>query len=418
MEEVLEKREEVVSLPQGITIGIDNEENVFVIANKDNDSVYRLNTDCTFTYHCELSTLDYTEININDLGASKDVLLYVIDKYYQAEKRNKEAEELYDEFYATKVNIDLTNLLHKDLYQKADNFKNIIEKFYPGNVYYVLEPILKTCNFYIHFPNVTISNDSGDSRDLKDLVLRLKIFFDKDKIKLDNSIYGTRLTLTESESKAGYYHSHLPRETEEINFRKFCLGSTDVATILLDLSVKFDEPLFELFLCMLKNYVSHESTEGGPHIRMSQINTGRSYYLSASVRETIISINIPSRDYSLNYDNGKFFIIPNKSMEETIINFLSSYYYVEKEYMVNIINNEEYFIESSINDNTNTQDLKVSTEVSKLLKVFPIKPSIIKDEDKQTIVPQLSKLIIGYCCDIVNNNINKYYTRKYGSCGF
>jgi len=120
----------------------------------------------------------------------------------------------------------------------------------------------------IHFESLNVTNRRGLSRTILDMNVRFD--FDKDGI-MCNEMLGARSTLTNLEYAHGYHFSHLKRTTRGDQWSKFCLGSTDLSMMISQLMSEHKPLLFESIMYMLPNYLSHESLDGGPYYKMSNL---------------------------------------------------------------------------------------------------------------------------------------------------
>ena len=127
----------------------------------------------------------------------------------------------------------------------------------------------------IKFDEINITNSLNHTALLKDMFVKFDIIFNKHgKCKFTQPyLYGVRSTMYAYEVYTGYIHSHLGVRSRQLpTFNDFCLGSGPISMVLIELSNydKFKIIKFEGFLYQLKNYLSWESIEGGPYIRISQ----------------------------------------------------------------------------------------------------------------------------------------------------
>lgn len=125
----------------------------------------------------------------------------------------------------------------------------------------------------IHFPNVRVSNESNKYVDIQDLYARVVIDINGlllEKFKLN------RTTFPYSHFKAGYVHSHMPRiDISDIGCWDYpCLGSGPIKRTQNTLITTYDLDRWGLFAFELSKYVTIESVNGGPYIRLEQIGRG------------------------------------------------------------------------------------------------------------------------------------------------
>ncbi len=123
----------------------------------------------------------------------------------------------------------------------------------------------------IYYPELTIENNSKEVHNVKDLYVCL--YYQPDNSKFLDYFYGTRTTVNYLEKQVGYQHSHVSTGNRLGAFGGFCRGSGDLAIRLLELSKKFSESDFELFLYCIDNYVIWEDLKTKPHIYFKQIYT-------------------------------------------------------------------------------------------------------------------------------------------------
>jgi hypothetical protein len=125
----------------------------------------------------------------------------------------------------------------------------------------------------ILYPQITITNGSGNYHIIKDIVVIMNFgkYFD-----ISKSIQGKRLSASIEEIQCGYRHSHLPRSphTQYVIPSNFCFGTSNFSNFLEELSKEIhpvSNDTFTLFLRFLYNYLCWESIEGTPYIYMTEI---------------------------------------------------------------------------------------------------------------------------------------------------
>jgi hypothetical protein len=180
-------------------------------------------------------------------------------EYKEAEKKKRES---LDAGVKERIAIieELAELTHPECwsFQKT----NINRKLSDGEMYELI----------IHMPEVKITNSDKRHIVIKDMFLKLCF---NAKIEHVGRLYGTRLSLSYNEVRTGYVHSHLPG-TREFKWQGFCLGGGDTKTseLILGLSAdRWNPDNLRSLLILLYGFTSWESLEGGPHVRMSTINS-------------------------------------------------------------------------------------------------------------------------------------------------
>jgi len=128
--------------------------------------------------------------------------------------------------------------------------------------------------FTVHFPKVTIEN-GFNTHEVTDLYAQ--IYLTQDYEFCGSGLFGTRGTITPDEYNCGYTHSHLSSSNKG-KWSTFCVGSgTPIHTVLSGLAVdRWNNEAFFSLLLQIQGYVSWESLEGGPYIKMTQIGSNGS----------------------------------------------------------------------------------------------------------------------------------------------
>lgn len=131
------------------------------------------------------------------------------------------------------------------------------------------EPFVYYC-ILVRFPRVIIKNEYDEQRILKELYVKINV-------NPDGTIIGTfgiaRSSFTIDELAANYIHSHVPPLTRDsiTEFSNCCLGNGPIASTCALLSTGYSEDYWRLFCLELSKYVTVESINGGPYVRMSRI---------------------------------------------------------------------------------------------------------------------------------------------------
>lgn len=178
----------------------------------------------------------------------------------------------------------------------------------------------------IYYPELLITNTEDDEHIIKDLYVKIEMNILKDKISINQAIYGMRGSASESEISSGYLHSHLSTCYNDPQFRPFCLGSgenTIYGAIARHNNITgMEESLVSLgaFAFSLDSFVKWESLEGGPYITISNINKigERSIGIKDSVSVDMDSLyeyvikNLNDIDYELiPCADDPYFLIPS-----------------------------------------------------------------------------------------------------------
>jgi len=211
----------------------------------------------------ELKIKEYIERKIEDFNETIDKKIYL------------EAKDILNKYFGEENN-QISKTTYKDvreaiLYEWGDiniplmNGFNFIQR----------KQLWESCNVYIRFPELTITNGVSNPHNIKDLWVRFNV---NGKFGISN-LSGTRSFLTYAEALVGYHHSHLPCRPQTVpeapKFNHFCTGSGEILQSMKILALDGFDPInFTLFCLHLKNYVVWESLEGVPHITYDSLNTG------------------------------------------------------------------------------------------------------------------------------------------------
>ena len=138
------------------------------------------------------------------------------------------------------------------------------------NTYYQEPPFY----IFVHFPNVTITNEHNDSINIKDLYARIPIYWNG---TLNHRFEMIVTTYTRTLFNAGYCHSHLHHlYGNKPVFDTPCLGTGPLVETCNVLTSNFTEDNWRLFCVELSRYVTVESLLGTPYFRMTNISDKRS----------------------------------------------------------------------------------------------------------------------------------------------
>jgi hypothetical protein len=196
----------------------------------------------------------------------------------------------------------IVSLFEKESYLKFSQVKD-----FSGDVKNYKKYVIDNYFFdiIIHFPEITIKNSKGKSRKIYDLYVKFNVGLD---FKIKENLMGIATTFEEDALNSSYHHSHLP-SGKYTDFKSFCLGSDTPINLLFHKmkSNAFDEGTFKMLLYTIREYVSWESLEGGPHVRMSNVNVnnvgaGFNWLTASYTTENLLSadsiLNFPSKAFS------------------------------------------------------------------------------------------------------------------------
>ena len=234
---------------------------------------------------------------------------------------NKEFKDYLDYLFEARDEDNLNEIFNYD-------FNSTLNTVKFKRIYTEIPPFF----IFVHFPDVTITNEHNDSINIKDLYARIPIYWNG---TLNCRFEMIVTTYTRTLFNAGYCHSHL--HTLYGNKPKFdtpCLGTGPLVETCKVLTLNFTEDNWKLFCVELSRYVTVESLLGTPYYRMTNIT-------NKSSNKPIKIYNNPN--YIWNY---------KELLVETIYNLISkkllNFKYVNGEYnfanseaeLIRIISNE------------------------------------------------------------------------------
>lgn len=139
----------------------------------------------------------------------------------------------------------------------------------------------------VWWPNVRVTNEHDKFVDIQDLYARIVITMEG-RIPYENTGFQlVRSTFSEQQFNTRYVHSHVPRlDWRNVCFQNPCLGRGPIRHTILDLKNNSEEALWMLFCQELSLYVTVESLNGGPYIRLEEISSSGYLYTSKYSEET------------------------------------------------------------------------------------------------------------------------------------
>lgn len=120
---------------------------------------------------------------------------------------------------------------------------------------------------------INMYNKYNHKHTIKDMYVALPIINER----FSGSLHGMRGRISALENYSGYRHSHLYQSTNYLN--AFCTGSDGINDLWADLQLasNTDEDFdikFEGFIHQLESFLSYESIEGTPYMRIKNISAG------------------------------------------------------------------------------------------------------------------------------------------------
>lgn len=383
-----------------------------VIFSTDLDN-YILKIDSIEIYHCfedyENEYNDYTHSNYY----YNFVRFYIEEEIILINKNSTLPEDfVFDKennyYKKIEVSTDYSNLPY------YNDLVNNLNQFYPEKWDFKRVKNFKFLEFnseinasyllLIYFENIKITNSQNNVHDINDLYVVLGF----NSIGVCTNLYGTRSLKSNVEQYYRYSHSHLP--TGQIGYpKKFCTGSGEMSIVMGNLGKEFTDVNFKIFLALLKPYLSWESLEGVPYIRMSNLS-GKSFvtennavsYNDLGVNN-LIEKNIDK--LKIIYSNTKgFFEVTFENIENLFEeNDLKDFPYVYKDTFT-----LKYFKTEEIEKISNYSPRNIFVFQGNQIQSKVINKEINKDNLIKTVHPYVTEQTRIY----IEKRINEYYFSK------
>lgn len=176
---------------------------------------------------------------------------------------NKEFKDSLEYLFEARDEDNLNEIFNYDLNSTLNTVKF-------KRIYTEIPPFF----IFVHFPNVTITNEHSDSINIRDLYARIPIYWNG---TLNHRFEMIVTTYTRTLFNAGYCHSHLHHlYGNKPIFDTPCLGTGPLVETCNVLTSNFTEDNWRLFCVELSRYVTVESLLGTPYFRMTNISDKRS----------------------------------------------------------------------------------------------------------------------------------------------
>lgn len=220
---------------------------------------------------------------------------YIVDIFndYYGEERVDAQYNFWDSFYNTILNsfynpntfeVDIYNNwdgwigMHNIFNESEENINRILNSIDFQHICTALTYSDDNAFILVHFPQVRVSNESGKSTIIKNLFAKVTLNIKGELRKLEFS----KTHYTYAHFIHGYLHSHVPKQYSYSGFHGGCTGTGPINDTIRNLQYCNEDldytDQWMQFCWDLDKYVTVESEEGIPYIRMSncvsEINTG------------------------------------------------------------------------------------------------------------------------------------------------
>jgi hypothetical protein len=292
----------------------------------------------------------------------------------------------------------------------------------------------------IKIPFVMLTNSAKHKLPIRDMYIRIYINDNRNVLELK----GTRGVVSYEEYMDSYQHSHLPSNQYLGQFNNFCMGNGDYSSAnyrinacinlfhrdspLSDLEVKQKNDVkinIKMLMFSLKEMLSWESLEGGPHKKIADIfhkNENNGLINDRIIFKAVCNdfINRWWKEQSKNIDNGiKGINIPfkiNKGEFEVVTSGLESVllYYLERNRYLPHNSNTNIYCKLIAKKDSAGKYYAISSNLDNIIKKVPYAvqstPFWFNNELITPYVDVNAKEIINEL--YVNPNFTKYVKRK------
>lgn len=175
-----------------------------------------------------------------------------------------------------------------------------------------------TLNILVWWPEVTVTNENDRSVTIYDLYAKVELRHDGTIPAENRGFQLNKATYTGKQFVSGYQHSHTPsrsyRDSSEpvARWQNPCLGTGPIISTITTLKTGCDEMTWMLFCRELAFYVTVESLDGGPYIRLESIGgTKQDYFFRDFMRDEYKKLydTYSIRDYGSFKDIIKEFVV-------------------------------------------------------------------------------------------------------------
>lgn len=244
---------------------------------------------------------------------------YIVDIFndYYGEERVDVQYNFCDNFYNTILNSFYNpNTFEVDIYNNWDgwigmrnifneseeNVNRILDSIDFQHIHTALTHPDDNAFILVHFPQVKVSNESGKSTIIKNLFAKVTLNTKGEFRKLEFS----KTHYTYAHFIHGYLHSHAPKQYNYNGFHVCCTGTGPINDTIRNLQYYEEDydytDQWMQFCWDLDKYVTVESEEGVPYIRMSncvsEVKTGEEISLNLDKVYTTLSSTTFGHSYS------------------------------------------------------------------------------------------------------------------------
>jgi hypothetical protein len=304
--------------------------------------------------------------------------IYFNDNYYLRDTTTITIDSLYKvsdiSNYTIKTLKDIES--SEEFVNKKESVEAVLNNLFGDNWYYIkvvdtyLEQILYEritrlgylyITYMIKFPEINITNSKGDKHTIKNMFVSLD--FDIN-FKLVGKMKGFKTTFSAVEIVSNYVHSHLHTKTPkgiQDNYsgrNEFCLGiGQPIELSIFKLNNSYSEELFTSLCMQLESYLSWESLEGTPYVKINTLVKQTDYRLYTHNKLQLNDKCIKRKETFELIKNKcfEYYIADNKIKIKNIVKNDRSDYFINTTFKKIYVNNNQYY-KKNINSSTNLEE--------------------------------------------------------------
>ena len=198
----------------------------------------------------------------------------IFQNFFGEEKTDLQLLPTDDDITNELMTWDALETEYEGVYEVSDHQKDMIKRAFSST-----QPIIM-----VWWPEVTVTNEHDRSVTIYDLYAKVELRHDGTIPAENRGFQLNKTTYTGKQFASGYQHSHTPsrsyRDSSEpvAKWQNPCLGSGPILSTITTLKADYDEMTWMLFCEELSLYVTVESLEGVPYIKLESIGGTKQDY--------------------------------------------------------------------------------------------------------------------------------------------
>lgn len=193
--------------------------------------------------------------------------------------------DIFKEFFGEE-RVDLQGI--KD----PEEFEKYVEDYDKGtcSIEHIRDAEIITYPFIlVHYPEVTVSNENGESIVIWDLFVKIELTKDGTIPMESPGFKFNRSTYNDAQYASNYMHSHVSNIPTNLgDFQSVCLGTSPINHTIETLKSGFDDTMWLMFCTELDEAVHVESLTGVPYHKLSQVSLDGGYRVDTNTNKYML----------------------------------------------------------------------------------------------------------------------------------